>query len=187
MQQFACGNQLILQLSKATTEGEELRGVTALATPEICAALVFQMGSLGAIRRGMLRGATTECPTAGVGVLALLDKHGRLRLGELSELLDVDLSVTSRHVSYLTKRGLAVREPDPDDRRGRVIGLTQAGADVLSRSQARYADSVSERLHDWSDEDVARLTELLARLRVSFEPHPHPTKTPHTHRITADR
>ncbi|OIV38584.1 hypothetical protein BIV57_04840 [Mangrovactinospora gilvigrisea] len=152
-----------------------------MATSETCAELVLQLGALGAIRRGMIRAARglpedgPELHPAAYGVLAMLGKYGRLRLSELSDLLDVDLSVTSRHISHLAKRGLVARHRDADDRRSRVIALTDEGTAALDQLMGRYAGSVAERLRDWSDEDVARLAELIARLRASFEPHPHRT------------
>jgi DNA-binding MarR family transcriptional regulator len=140
-----------------------------MAAPEIYSALALQMVTIGAVRRGIRRTSPMDCPPSGLGVLAALNTVGPLRLGELSELLSADLSVTSRHVSYLVKHGLLSRQADPDDRRSRLLTTTEAGRAELCRATEHWTDTLAGYLRDWPDEDVSRLTELLARLRESFD------------------
>ncbi|MEU8353093.1 MarR family transcriptional regulator, partial [Streptomyces sp. NPDC048845] len=56
----------------------------------------------------------------------------------------------------------------PLDKRSRLLSISPAGSELLREISDRYVDMLSDTLKDWSDEDVGRLTELLARLHNSF-------------------
>ncbi|WP_346777408.1 MarR family transcriptional regulator [Streptomyces sp. HNM0575] len=89
-------------------------------------------------------------------------------MGRLAELMAVDMSVTSRHVAHNVERGWVERQPDPQDGRSRLLRLTERGGrqlDTLSEATTRALESF---LHDWTEEDVARLNGMLERLRGSF-------------------
>lgn len=131
--------------------------------------LIRQFGALGAVKRAMARTLPADCPSGSAAVLTLLGRHGDLRMSKLAELQAVDISVTSRYAAHLAERGWIRRSPDPADRRGRVLRLTPAGRDRLRELTARTCDLLSERLAAWSDDDIARLTELMARLRADFD------------------
>jgi DNA-binding MarR family transcriptional regulator len=123
---------------------------------------------VGAVKRELGRQLPPECPPGSAAVLTLLGRHGDMRLSRLAELASVDISVCSRHVSHVADRGWVERLPDPDDKRSRLLHLTTAGHDQLVDLSRRSTALLLELLVDWSDEDVARLTELMTRLRQSF-------------------
>jgi DNA-binding MarR family transcriptional regulator len=91
-----------------------------------------------------------------------------MRMSRLAELLAIDMSVTSRHVAHLTERGWIDRQPDPLDKRSRLLRLTSRGEQLLREISERYVVALAAALRDWSDEDVGQLSNLLARLRDSF-------------------
>ena len=100
--------------------------------------LARHISGIGAVRREMVRGFPRDCPPASAAVLTLLHKYGEMRMGRLSELMAVDMSVTSRHVSHIEERGWVERHPDPQDGRSRLLRLTERGhrqLDTLSRPQ----------------------------------------------------
>ncbi|MDN3297480.1 MarR family winged helix-turn-helix transcriptional regulator [Streptomyces ficellus] len=141
--------------------------------------LARQLSAIGAVKRGLSRALPSECPGGSAAVLSLLAHHGDMRMSRLAELLAVDMSVTSRHVAHVAERGWIERLPDPDDRRSRILRLTPAGQDMLDDLGRRTADMFARTLKDWSDDDVGRLTALLARLRDSFgDCRAHATRTP---------
>ncbi|MBD0838566.1 MULTISPECIES: MarR family winged helix-turn-helix transcriptional regulator [unclassified Streptomyces] len=140
--------------------------------------LVRQFSAFGAVKRELGRALPADCPSGSAAVLTLLERHGDMRMSRLAELLSVDMSVTSRHVAHLAERGWIDRSPDPADKRGRILRLTPAGharTEELARSTTRL---LAERLSDWSDEDVDRLTRLMARLRRCFDTHEQSPRTP---------
>ncbi|WP_328488079.1 MarR family winged helix-turn-helix transcriptional regulator [Streptomyces zaomyceticus] len=130
--------------------------------------LARQVSAIGAVKRGLARVLPTECPGGSAIVLALLNHHGDMRMGRVSELMAVDMSVSSRHVAHTVDRGWVERLPDPDDRRSRILHLTLAGEDMLAVLDRRLTDMLARTLAEWSDDDVELLTTLLARLRDSF-------------------
>ncbi|MFE3328567.1 MarR family winged helix-turn-helix transcriptional regulator [Streptomyces sp. NPDC059176] len=141
--------------------------------------LARQISAVGAVKRSLARLLPVECPSGAAAVLALVERHGEMRLSRLAELLAVDLSVTSRHVAHVVDRGWIERCPDPDDRRSRILRLTPAGTDMLDALSRRTTDMFAHHLRDWSDDDVGRLNALLARLRESLgDCRTHATRTP---------
>lgn len=93
-------------------------------------------------RLGMLLDEITmrQCEIAGLKLNEMLLLMALRRVGEPFCLRPTDIlkmhSVTSGTVTYridqLTKQGLAERIPDPNDRRGYLIRLTQEGLAVVS-------------------------------------------------------
>ncbi|MBX9424008.1 MULTISPECIES: MarR family winged helix-turn-helix transcriptional regulator [Streptomyces] len=130
--------------------------------------LARQVSAIGAVKRGLARTLPAECPGGSAIVLALLHHHGDMRMGRVSELMAVDMSVSSRHVAHTVDRGWVERLPDPADRRSRILHLTHAGEDMLAVLDRRLTDMLARTLVEWSDDDVELLTDLLARLRDSF-------------------
>ncbi|GGX11398.1 MarR family transcriptional regulator [Streptomyces malachitofuscus] len=152
--------------------------------------LVRQFSAFGAVKREMNRLMPADCHGGSASVLTLLGRHGAMRMSRLAELLSVDMSVTSRHVAHLAERGWIERSPDPADKRSRILRLTPAGQDRLDELFRRTTELLAERLGDWTDEEVERLTQLMARLRDSFgegrtAPRPAPPARAETLRTPA--
>ncbi|MBO8202228.1 MarR family winged helix-turn-helix transcriptional regulator [Streptomyces smyrnaeus] len=145
--------------------------------------LARQISAIGAVKREMARGLPAECPPASAAVLMLLDKHGEMRTSRLAELMAIDMSVTSRHVTHVADRGWIERRPDPQDGRSRLLRISPSGERFLADLSTHTIEVLAAHLHDWSDEDVAQLNTLLSRLRTSFGDCrargglPHETKT----------
>ena len=149
--------------------------------------LARQLSAIGTVKRGLGRSLPADCPSGSAVVLMLLDRYGEMRMSKLAELLGIDMSVTSRHVAHVADRGWVDRKPDPFDRRSRLLSINASGLKLLSQVSERYTQALASCLSDWSDDDVGRLNELLARLRTSFgdtrhRPLPHQdestTRTP---------
>ncbi|MER5732623.1 MarR family transcriptional regulator [Streptomyces sp. NPDC002138] len=130
--------------------------------------LARQLTGIGAVKRDLARTLPADCPPGSAAVLTVLDRHGEMRLSRLAELLAIDISVTSRHVTHVADRGWIAREADPGDGRSRILRLTPSGRALLLELGARYTAALERTLGDWSAEDITVLTTLLARLRSSF-------------------
>ncbi|MFF8968640.1 MarR family winged helix-turn-helix transcriptional regulator [Streptomyces sp. NPDC014995] len=145
--------------------------------------LARQLSALGAVKRDLGRILPPDCSAGSAGVLALLDRHGDLRMSALSELLAVDMSVTSRYAAHLAERGWLERSPDPADKRSRILRLTPEGEAILLELSRRSTDLLAERLSDWTEDEVGQLIRLMARLRAGFgdcrsAPHRPPPAPP---------
>ncbi|MFB7735138.1 MarR family winged helix-turn-helix transcriptional regulator [Streptomyces sp. NPDC056112] len=130
--------------------------------------LARQLSAVGAVKRDMGRILPPDCPAGSAAVLTLLGRHGDMRMSKLAELLSVDMSVTSRHVAHVAARGWIERIHDPADKRSRILRLTPAGLDQLDELTRRSTRLLSERLSDWTDDEVGQLIRLMTRLRASF-------------------
>ncbi|MFF3466475.1 MarR family winged helix-turn-helix transcriptional regulator [Streptomyces sp. NPDC001984] len=130
--------------------------------------LAHQFSAFGAVKRDLGRIVPHDCPAGAAAVLTLLGRHGDMRMSKLAELLAVDMSVTSRHVTHLAERDWIERSPDPADKRSRILHLTPAGRAMLGELYQRSTDLLAERLSDWSDDEVTMLIRLMTRLRQSF-------------------
>ncbi|MFJ9345053.1 MarR family winged helix-turn-helix transcriptional regulator [Streptomyces sp. NPDC101237] len=130
--------------------------------------LARQLSAVGAVKRDLARILPHECPAGSAAVLTLLGRYGSMRMSKLAELLAVDMSVTSRHVAHVAERGWIERSPDPADKRSRILRLTPAGEATLADLSRRSTELLTERLNDWSDEEVDQLIRLMTRLRDSF-------------------
>ena len=140
--------------------------------------LARQLSAVGAVKRDMGRILPPDCPAGSAAVLTLLGRHGDMRMSNLAELLAVDMSVTSRHVAHVAERGWIERSPDPADKRSRILRLTPAGEERVREMSRRTTHLLAERLSDWTDDEVAQLTRLMARLRASFDDCRTPAITP---------
>ncbi|MFJ8753666.1 MarR family winged helix-turn-helix transcriptional regulator [Streptomyces sp. NPDC102441] len=130
--------------------------------------LARQLSAVGAVKRGLARILPAECPGGSATVLMLLAKYGEMRISRLAELLSVNMSVTSRHVTHVVESGWIERSPDPADKRSRILRLTPAGNELIDELNRRTTEMFADHLIDWSDEEVGQLNTLLSRLRDSF-------------------
>ncbi|MFG2652751.1 MarR family winged helix-turn-helix transcriptional regulator [Streptomyces sp. NPDC048436] len=130
--------------------------------------LARQLSAIGAVKRGLGRGLPHDCPGGSAAVLVLLDRHGSMRMSRLAELLAVDMSVTSRHVAHVADKEWILREPDPADKRSRILSLSPQGKAKVGELNDLSIQTLTHYLHDWSDDEVVQLSTLLARLRDSF-------------------
>ncbi|WP_133916890.1 MarR family winged helix-turn-helix transcriptional regulator [Streptomyces sp. NBC_00582] len=155
--------------------------------------LARQLSAFGVVKRDLGRIMPAECSPGSAAVLTLLGRHGDMRMSNLSELLAVDMSVTSRHVAHLAERGWIDRSADPADKRSRILHLTPEGRAVLAELSRRSVALLAERLGDWSDDEIGQLIGLMTRLRASFgdcrttphrQPPPQPPPPPPFHQTT---
>ncbi|GGU75714.1 MarR family transcriptional regulator [Streptomyces litmocidini] len=130
--------------------------------------LARSVSAIGAVKRGLARVLPVDCQGGSAAVLALVNHHGAMRTSRLAELMAVDMSVCSRHVAHTVEHGWIERLPDPDDKRSRILHLTEPGRAMLDELDRRVTEAFSRHLAEWTDDDVDQLTHLLARLRDSF-------------------
>src|SRR5215212_2425140 len=98
-------------------------------------------------------------------VLATLRRQGppyRLRVTDLTSVLMLTSSGTTKRLDRLERAGLVRRDPDPSDRRGTLISLTPAGLELIDRvNEARLISTLSER-------EQADLAALLRKLMLGL-------------------
>jgi DNA-binding MarR family transcriptional regulator len=114
--------------------------------------------------------AATDIPLdrARYVVLRAVAESAPVRTTALAELVGVDPSTMSRHVTLLEQAGFVSRAADPDDGRAQSVSLTASGRDVMEKVRAARHDLITEVLTEWHADDRARLAQLLGRLADDF-------------------
>ena len=109
-------------------------------------------------------GVAAEFDLAPMQMLALknLDPDEALPTSSLAELLHCDASNVTGIVDRLEARGLIERRPSPEDRRMKMIAVTEEGQKVRERIAARMNEPPPP-IASLSDEDQRTLRDLLAR------------------------
>ncbi len=85
----------------------------------------------------------------------------------VAEAVGMDRSSTSTLIGRMRSLGLLESTPAPGDRRSVIVGLTQTGRERVAATLEERGREFRARTEDWPDDDLARLTELLARLTGS--------------------
>jgi DNA-binding MarR family transcriptional regulator len=99
-----------------------------------------------------------------VAVRDLAESAGGARGGEVSDVLGLHKSTTSRNLTTLEQLGLVERIPDPDDARARQVRLTAEGAAALERSVSGRRERLRGMLESWDSAEIADLARLLRQL-----------------------
>ncbi len=93
--------------------------------------------------------------------LAMVDAHGRLRIGDLADREGVSAPTATRVVASLEELGLLSRTSDPNDRRTSYIALTDDGHEKLESTRRSQSTQLVQRLSEMPAEDVRKLVDLL--------------------------
>ena len=82
---------------------------------------------------------------------------------EVAEAATIDAPAATVAVNDLESRGLVVRQPHPENRRCKMVSLTEAGRDVIAVLDDTD-DPAPEVLAALDEQDLAALQTILARL-----------------------
>jgi DNA-binding MarR family transcriptional regulator len=97
-------------------------------------------------------------------VLLVFSSRGALPLGKMGERLQVHPTSVTSIVRRLEAAALVVRRPHPDDGRGVLAEITDAGRELVERATADLVDA-DFALGALSDAQLATLSALLAPVR----------------------
>ena len=101
---------------------------------------------------------------AHVSVLAALDEFGPASQADIGRRCAIDRSDMVALINDLSRQGLVRREPDPADRRRKVITITGDGRDRLGALGALLTDVQAELLAPLSADERRQLVGLLTRI-----------------------
>ncbi|HEY9630414.1 MAG TPA: MarR family transcriptional regulator [Coleofasciculaceae cyanobacterium] len=105
-------------------------------------------------------------------VLATLRRSGRpyqLSPTELFNMLMVSSGTMTHRIDRLEKTELVKRIPDPDDRRGMLITLTDKGFELIEAAVTAHVANEHRILSVLQEPERQSLTRLLRQLLLSFE------------------
>jgi DNA-binding MarR family transcriptional regulator len=104
-------------------------------------------------------------------VLATLRRAGppyRLRPTEFTRTLMLTSSGTTKRLDRLEQAGLIARTPDPDDRRGTLITLTEAGHALLDTAVDAHVANEHGLLSTLTEAEREQLAALLRKLQLGL-------------------
>lgn len=101
-------------------------------------------------------------------LLAQIDAHGSVGLGELAAREGVSAAAMSKHVDRLQAAGLVTRSTG-DDRRRVAIQLTPAGKRTLKRVRSHRTAWLAQRLERLDDDELAAVEQALEPLAALLE------------------
>ena len=88
---------------------------------------------------------------------------GPQRMSDLTTMLSTDKPYTTLIVDDLERRGLVARTIHPDDRRCKIVTITEAGLEVAARAESILARPPKSLLA-LDSEELTTLERLLAKL-----------------------
>ena len=106
-------------------------------------------------------------------VLAGLRRSGKpyqLTPTALSRAMMVSSGGTTKRLDRLEARGYIRRDPDPTDRRGTLVTLTNAGLAKIDNIEAEHVANEKRLVAALSPNQRDTLTQLLRKLLVALEP-----------------
>jgi DNA-binding MarR family transcriptional regulator len=97
-------------------------------------------------------------------LLAALDQYGPASQASLGRHTGIDRSDVVAALNDLVSSGLALREPDPADRRSNIVTITKRGTSALERLDAVLDDVQDAVLTPLTANERKTLVRLLAKL-----------------------
>lgn len=97
--------------------------------------------------------------------LRVLNRHGVMRLSDLSEHLHIAARSTTEVVDALESRDLVERRTDPGDRRATLVALTDHGTSMLDAIRTARGTEIERVFGRLSTTDRAHLARILRKLQ----------------------
>lgn len=137
--------------------------------------VVYRVFRLAAkLRAEVERGFSgTGVSSADFAVLANLRRAGapyRLSQRQLMDRLNLTSGTVSVRIDRLADSGLVCRQPDPQDRRGVLVSLTEAGEELFDALAPRHLANEARLVAALAPAEQAELARLLQIVLVEFEP-----------------
>jgi DNA-binding MarR family transcriptional regulator len=105
----------------------------------------------------------------GYWLLVMVSEQAPLRLSDLAEQGELDLSTISRQIRDLVAAGLIARIPDPADGRAALLSLTDQGVAVLEAASESRRQMLATVIAEWTDEERDALADGLLRLGTGLQ------------------
>lgn len=119
---------------------------------------------IGRIARRLRQQSLGDMTPSQRSVLASLDRHGSLRIGELARIENISAPSLSGIVGRLEARGYVERTGDPDDARSTIVEVTPLAVEALAEARAERNAFLRRRLSTFSQEEREDLVRAVALL-----------------------
>jgi DNA-binding MarR family transcriptional regulator len=105
---------------------------------------------------------------AGYWLLLLVSRQAPMRLSDLAEQVELDLSTVSRQMRDLVGCGLIEKVPDPNDGRASLLSLSERGWAVLASVSEARRRALAQAIVGWTDDERNALAAGLSRLEAGL-------------------
>ena len=102
-------------------------------------------------------------------ILFQLSIHEQMTMKELAQKINRDKSTTTVLVRKLEDEGYISGTPDPNDKRSRIIHLTEKGKKYNTITSDISNELISTFYKDFTDSEKEQFLEYLQRIKKNFE------------------
>jgi MarR family 2-MHQ and catechol resistance regulon transcriptional repressor len=102
-------------------------------------------------------------------VLEVLLHKGPLPVNEIGRLVRLTSGSITTAVDRLERKGMVERKNDPEDRRARVVHLTEAGRKLIERAFADHEAAMEHAAAGLTRQERAEVVALLKKLGIRAE------------------
>ncbi|MDX1379150.1 MAG: MarR family transcriptional regulator, partial [Anaerolineales bacterium] len=105
-------------------------------------------------------------------VFMQLHHKGACGMSEISERIEVTPAAASQLVDKLDKGGFIVREEDPDDRRAKLLNLTDKGRELIQKGieeRYRWMHELSGKLTTEERTKISEALDIMTRAAKELE------------------
>jgi DNA-binding MarR family transcriptional regulator len=136
-------------------------GAAPLAELEAAAAALVRWSESRHIRDEVTRRARSPLAPSSLRLLEHFDVAGPMRVKDMAECLEIDISTASLQLRDLKRLELVTREKDPHDGRAGVITITEKGRRLLGRVRSARCHLLGEVFGDIPDEQILQAARTL--------------------------
>ncbi len=107
-----------------------------------------------------------------LGILMQLNFHGSCGISEISNRFDITNAGASQLVDKLVQSGLIQRAEDPQDRRAKLLTLTEKGTELIQQGterRYRWVEDLAEKLSAQEREQVQEALDIMTRTLKELE------------------
>ena len=107
---------------------------------------------------------SSDLTVAQLRVLLVLQSKGASRMSDIASILDVALSTATGIVDKLVRKGMVIREADPQDRRLVICKLSGNGQDIINHLWTSSQFQMERLLDGLDEEELKRAAEVAEML-----------------------
>jgi len=105
-------------------------------------------------------------------LLLLLERNGPRRSTDIAEVFGHSPRTVTEAIDALEREGLVRRDPDPEDRRAKLVSITQEGRAAVASSEPVRQQLIDQIFGALSQAERQSLQALLDRLAVRLDEQP---------------
>jgi DNA-binding MarR family transcriptional regulator len=106
------------------------------------------------------------------GILMQLHYRGNCGISDIGDRFDISNAAASQLVDKLVQNGLIQREEDPNDRRAKLLNLTEKGRQLIQQGieeRYRWVDQLARKLTEEERNKVSEALQIMTQAAKELE------------------